>query len=210
MQKKKLAVAHLLSRLPTLICEFPARGAAKAQWFFSVLVVPTEPSSSVCSLHSPRLLPRLSPPGAWSASKWSGLPPAMEPLVKCHAAAATGWPWDKLSVNNAAGFRNSPRTGQHHSGRVVIINYHCAAFNLLPATQAIHTQQKCELLSSTQQQFRHGAESLINSKTEGAPLERSFQQKPKKSWTIKEIIKYCRFRDQFERAATLKRSYSLG
>lgn len=50
------------SRLPTLICEFPAGGAAKTAWFFSVLVAPTEPSSSVRSLHSPPPAPPPSLP----------------------------------------------------------------------------------------------------------------------------------------------------
>lgn len=91
----------------------------------SVLVVPTRPPSSVRSLRCPRTPP---PPGAWSASKWSGLPPATGPLVNCRTAASAGWPWDQLSVNNAAGFRNWAWTSPHQSGHLVIINNHCVVF----------------------------------------------------------------------------------
>lgn len=126
---------------------------------FQPEVQPKPHGSSLSLLYRPIFLcvqpsfsmspPPSVPTGASTASKRSGLPPAMEPLVKCSAAAATWWPWGKLSVNKAAGLGNSPRTGQHRSGCLVIIYNHCASFNLSPAIQAIHTHQKCELLFST-------------------------------------------------------------
>lgn len=141
------------------------------------------------SASPPRLPPPHTPPGAWSASKWSGLLPATGPLVKCRTAAAVRWPWDKLSVNNAAGFRKWARTGPHHSGHWVIVDNRCVVFisPLLSSPSTRTETVNCwPPVSFNPMWFSFTCcRNLINSLTEGAPLEHSAQQNQRSSWNMK-------------------------
>lgn len=116
--------------LVLLIFPVPAGGAARTTPFFSVLVL-TEPLCYEAFI--PRVSSPICPPGAWSASKWSGLLPATELLVRRGKAATAGRPSDKLSVNNAA---RTSRT------RFAIINNHRTAFYSSQLISVNHTDWK--------------------------------------------------------------------